>query len=288
MTEKAQHVLICYGGKMGYYHGAMYQILKNFKWYKENQICVVTDKPHLFETYPARVVPLADNEMQTWSLSGANHFGIKIQGLLKAIMSADSHVNKSVLLDTDMYWNSNPNAVVGNISESAIVFYQDEGPIVGSKDRSIQLYEQALANLTVDYGYGQYNLLASSSRMWRSSLVGINHSQTQLLVEAFELFKALSPLVRAHTIEQFALGEIANKQRLKISTAKRYLNDWSSIGRKNYATPLLASFFERHKDDDFKTKLTYIPTLKLQRPPSIFLAQKISRLKTKIHFFSGS
>ena len=269
MQDRIQHVLICYGGKSGYYHGAKYQILRNFEWYKHHDICVVTDQPHLFENYPVKVIPLTYEDMRRWSLEGQNHFGIKINGLLEATQSADSGVCKSILLDTDMFWTANPENVAWRVQKSSIIFYEDEGQIFGSRNKSIQLYENALRDKEVDYALGKYSL-TSESRMWRSSLIGIHHEQ-QLLKDAFDLFQTLSPLVPAHTIEQFSLGEIARIKGLQIREAKKYLNDWSSIGRKNYATPVLNEFFSTYGETDFSKHLSKVEEIKINRPARIFL-----------------
>ena len=280
MRDETQHVLICYGGKLGYYHGAKYQIIRNFTWYRQSRICVVTDKPELFDNYPVRIIPLNETEMRRWSLGGANHFGIKIIGLFEAIETADSVIQKSILLDTDMFWKSDPIKIADKINESTIVFYEDEGPVFGSTNKSIQHYDRALSKKSINYGIGRYEL-TSHSHMWRSSLIGIHHSRKQLLTDAFELFKALNPLVSAHTIEQFALGEIARLQKLKIEHAKKLLNDWSSIGRKNYATPVLEEFFIQNGETDFFRHLAKFQTIKISRPLTTLLKQKIDRFFSK-------
>lgn len=281
MRNQTQHVLICYGGKLGYYHGAKYQILKNFCWYEHSSICVVTDNPELFKNYPVRIVLLNDVDMRHWSLEGENHFGIKINGLFEAIQTADPKIQKSILLDTDMFWKSNPEKIAAKINELSIVFYEDEGPVFGSADKSIQQYDKALRKRSINYGIGRYEL-TSRSHMWRSSLIGIHHSRKQLLPDAFELFSALNPLVTAHTIEQFALGETARLQGLQIESAKNSLDDWSSIGRKNYATPVLEEFFVENGETDFLRHLASFQAIKINRPFTTLLKQKIDR------FFSSN
>lgn len=56
-----EHVIVCYGENLGYQQGAKYQILSAYKnWYSDSNasICVVTDKPHLFDSYPCRILEL--------------------------------------------------------------------------------------------------------------------------------------------------------------------------------------------------------------------------------------
>ncbi len=69
--------------------------------------------------------------------------------------------------------------------------------------------------------------------MWGSAIIGIDHSKGHLLEEAFDLFKLLSPHIRAHTVEQFALAETLRAHEIKPIAAKNLVDHWSSIGKKN-------------------------------------------------------
>ena len=273
MTNRLQYVLICYGDQLGYHHGAKYQILKSYDWYQQGEVCVVTDKPSLFEHYPVRVLTLDESRMHDWTLRGTNHFGVKLLGMKWAIDTA-TQSSKSMLLDTDMYWKSDPSTLAEKISNVRAVLYENEGHIFGSKNKSIKRYEEALAGVEVRYDIGKYEI-TSESEMWRSSIVAMEHSQRGVLDDAFALFKALSPLVKAHTIEQFALGETMRIQTLKIGTGKHLLENWSSTGKKNYVTPELATFFNTYGEHDFEQHLKNHTKIKIRRPLSIFLKQKL-------------
>ena len=278
MKYSRQHVLICYGNKLGYYHGAKYQILRGYHWLKNYDIRVVTDRPDLFYGYPINLLRLDERQIHEWSLEGRNHFGIKLRGLHWAIESAPAHIQKSVLLDTDMYWTKDPEKVQKLIGPHSSVLYQDEGPIFGSKDASIRRYSEGLSTQRIANDACQYELSALS-RMWRSSIIGVDHSNGSVLTEAFELFRLLSPHVKAHTVEQFALGETLRNHQINLIEAKHLVGDWSSIGKKNYATPILAEFFKKFGELDFNTHLDNVHKIKIKRPISVFLKQKVDRWK---------
>lgn len=276
-----QHVLICYGDELGYYHGAKYQILKNFRWFKHNAICVVTERPDLFEGYPVRVIGLNDHQLEEWSLRGTDHFGIKLQGLRLAIDSCPPGIQRSLLLDTDMYWNRDPSFLTTEISPGSIVLYQNEGKIIGSKNISIQRYQQALFDRKVMYQSVKPYNLDFDSEMWGSATIGIHHENSQLLCDAFSLFENLSPIVDAHTVEQFALSEVSRIGGYCRKTAKKYIKDWSSIGRKNYAIPTLAEYFKSHGEHDFTRHLATFKRIKIRRPLFTLIQQKYERWKQK-------
>ena len=276
-----QHVLICYGGELGYYHGAKYQILKNFQWFKHNAICVVTERPDLFEGYPVRAIGLNNHQLEEWSLKGNDHFGIKLQGLRLAIDSSPPSIQRSLLLDTDMYWNRDPSFLTTEISPGSIVLYQNEGRISASKNISIRRYQQALLDREIIYQEVKRYGLDYHSEMWGSATVGIHHENSQLLFDAFSLFEKLSPIVNAHTVEQFALSEAARIGGYCRKSAKKYIGDWSSIGRKNYATPILDGYFKSHGEHDFAKHLATFKQINLRRPLLTLIQQKYERWKKK-------
>ena len=276
-----QHVLICYGDSLGYYHGAKYQILANFHWYKYNAICIVTERPELFSGYPVRVIGLNKHQLEEWSLKGTDHFGIKLQGLKLAIDSSPPSAQRSLLLDTDMYWNRDPSTLTTEISPSSVVLYQNEGKIISSKNVSIQRYHQALLDREVMYQQGKRYSLDFDSEMWGSATIGIHHKSRHLLADAFSLFEKLSPMVDAHTVEQFALSEVARIGGYSRKNAKTYIEDWSSIGRKNHVTPILQKYFKSHGEHDFAGHLATFKQIKPRRPLSTLIQQKFDRWKKK-------
>lgn len=273
-------MLICYGDQLGYHHGAKYQILKNHHWFKNNEVCVVTDKPELFEYYPVRILTLDETHLGEWSLNRHDHFGIKLMGLHWAIGSAPQNIFKSILLDTDMFWTKNPEKVAKFVNGNTLALYQNEGMIIGSKNRSIQQYEKALGNQIISLNDFDYQL-STSSQMWGSAIIGIQHSNSELLKKAFCLFQHLAPLVNAHTIEQFALSETARLERLNAHPSRKFVENWSSIGKKNYVTPILRHFFTKYGEHDFDTHLEKVSEIKIRRPVSVLLRQKLNRWNQK-------
>jgi hypothetical protein len=277
--HKLEHVIVAYGDKIGYHHGAKFQILSAWrKWYSKSDIgvCVVTDKPKLFDDYPVRLAQITEQDAYDWSLSGAQHFGIKLRGLEKAMASSDASV--SLLLDTDTYWRKNPRSLANRIKPNHAVMFCDEGQIKGTKNLSINRFNEGLENREIPWANTNYSL-SSLSRMYNSSIIGLHKDNIDLLARAFELFSALEPHVEAHTVEQFSLGETLRLNGVSVSFGSRYTRDWSSIGRKNYATPILNDFFETFGENDFDTHLKQVDSIKIRRPLKTLIQQKIARLK---------
>lgn len=167
------------------------------------------------------------------------------------------------------------------ISPSSIVLYQNEGKIISSNNISIQRYQEALLDRNIIYQNNKRYRLDFDSEMWGSATIGIHHKNSHLLADAFSLFKKLSPLVDAHTVEQFALSEVLRMAGHYRKNAKRYISDWSSIGRKNYVTPILREYFESHGEHDFVEHLATFKQIKPRRPLSTFIQQKFDRWKKK-------
>lgn len=109
----------------------------------------------------------------------------------------------------------------------------------------------------------------------------MSRENVKLMDPAFELFRVLSPHVEAHTVEQFALSECLRMSGLKITEGKRYTNNWSSTGKKNYATPILAKFFEKEGENEFEAHLERWKSIKINRPVYELVKQKIDKLRFK-------
>jgi hypothetical protein len=281
--SKVEHVLIAYGDQLGYHHGAKYQILRCWdRWYsgEGKSVCIVTDKPQIFEGYPLRVLQITEQQIKEWSLGGLQHFGIKIKGLELAVETGMAE--KYLLLDTDTYWVKDPSDLVGRIRQNSFVMYCDEGFIKNNKNKSISRFEEGLDNQTIAYGDKLYQL-ENDSRMLNSSIIGLHVSDVGLLDEAFKLFSVLEPLVEAHTVEQFSLAEALRRHRFHVEFGRSHTRDWSSIGRKNYVTPLLQSFFIQYGEHDFSRHLTLWNQIKVKRPLRTLLRQKYQRLVSKLN-----
>lgn len=280
--SQVEHVLIAYGDQLGYHHGAKYQILRCWaRWYsgEGRSVCVVTDKPQIFEGYPLRVLQITEGQIKEWSLEGLQHFGIKIKGLELAVETGVAE--KYLLLDTDTYWVKDPSDLVDKIRPHRSVMYCDEGFIKNNRNKSIGRFEEGLDNQIIEYGDKVYQL-EDGSRMLNSSIIGLHLSDVTVLDEAFKLFNALEPLVEAHTVEQFSLAEVFRRHDFNVEFGRSHTRDWSSVGRKNYVTPLLQSFFAQYGEHDFSRHLTFWNQIKVKRPFKTLLFQKFDRTVSKL------
>ena len=282
MQPSIRYVLVCYGPNPGYVHGAKYQIARAFhdQFMSEYAaITVVTDQVSAFLGYPVTCVELTAQMKTDWSFGNRYHFGIKNRALAHVISQSEEDI--FLQLDTDTYWRKSPKALAGNVYPSSIVLKFEEGPVIGSQNRSIARFEEGLAGRDMRYGQSIYRL-DKYARMWNSGLIGIHRSDAGILDEAYQLMEVIFPDVQAHTVEQFVLGEVCRLKALKLSPARHYLGDWSSIGKKDYFTPELAQFFDHFGEHDFSTHVHQVASLRPRRPINVFLQQKLQRLWNKI------
>lgn len=274
------HVIVCYGGRKDYYHGAKYQILSAYQQFYNRPTCevtVVTDSPSMFSGYPVKTLVISEEQKKAWSLEGIQHFGIKLKSLQMAMENSQSEY--SMLLDTDMIWCADPSLILENLrANSAVGMYQNEGPIFNSKNKSIKRFEEGLKGKDVRIADGFY-AITPESEMWGSNIIALPSKWSKLISEAHDLFSYLEPLVDAHTVEQFSVAETLRLKGIKKIPAKRYLQSWSSTGRKNYVRVQLADFFDRYNEDDFSEHLNRWREIKIRRPLFTLLNQKIKRLR---------
>lgn len=181
-------------------------------------------------------------------------------------------------MDTDTFWVKDPRNINNKIDSNKAVMMCDEGPIFGSNNVSISRFQQALSNKVVSHKDLLYKL-EKASRMRNSAVLGIHRSDIQILDLAFDLFCALEPLVDAHTVEQFAISESLRLNRVQVSYSRHMTGNWSSSGKKDYATAVLSDFFEKFGETDFDSHMEYWTKIRIRRPLHIVLAQKIERLK---------
>lgn len=276
-----EHVLVAYGEQIGYHHGAKFQILKCWeRWYsrRDISICVITDKPKLFETYPVRILTLDESQKQAWSLNGIQHFGIKLKALQWALRT--SKASKLVLLDTDMFWTKDPKTLLNSISNNSIVMYKDEGYVVASSNKSIRQFELALQNKKIPWEKNYYSL-TKNSKMYGSAIIGISTEHFNYLDQAFSLFSTLESEVEAHTVEQFALAEVARLRGLNVGFAHKLTDNWSSTGKKEYITPILKHFFDTYGETDFENHRVMVHRIRVSRPVLTIAKQKITKWRSK-------
>lgn len=274
-----ENVLICYGSQLGYHHGAKYQLLRSLMLLdSKSNFCVVTDKPELFDGYPCRTLALRKDHLENWSLGNRNHFGIKLKGLEWAANS--SNQKNILLLDADMVWKKKPEQIIKCLDNSTFALYRNEGNIFGSKNKSIRQFEIGLNEKTFQFQGGVYQI-SEYSQMWGSAIIGFTSQNSRKLADAFDLFEILDSHVEAHTVEQFALAEVIRLDGLKKFECQHFVSDWSSIGRKNYATPVLADFFNTYGENSFEAHLKHVHEIKIKRPFTTLVSQKIERWKSR-------
>jgi len=272
------HIIVCYGGRLDYYHGAKYQILRLVSKFfdpSRNTITVLTDRPDLFEHYPVNILELTNSQKLQWSLNGLQHFGIKLKGFEYAMMNVDSEI--SIISDTDMYWIKNPILAANKVKESgAIMMYQNEGTIYGTRNRSIQRFEEGLKGKVFHVNEESYRL-SRTSEMWASNIIALPTQKSYLINDAYHLFSQLEPFVDAHTVEQFAVSETLRLRGIPKISGKRLLGSWSSTGRKLHVAAQLKEFFTEHGENEFDDHFSNWKSIKIKRPFATLIDQKFKK-----------
>ena len=179
-----------------------------------------------------------------------------------------------------MFWTRDPSELILHMQNGRVIIYQDEGTIIGSKNKSIQRFKEGLSGHLLPWAGGMYKLEAES-RMYGSAIIGMCHKHLDLINDAFDLFKVLSPYVQAHTVEQFSLSECLRLNKVEVFEGRKYTNDWSSTGKKDYLTPILAQFFEKEGEHEFNAHLEKWKSIPLRRPAQEFFKQKINKWRPK-------
>jgi len=272
-----EHVLISYGDDISYHLGAKAQILKSWKkWYsnKNISISIVTDKPEFFNDFPARTLVIDPDALLRWSCDGSYKFGIKIKAFQWAIETGAADIY--ILQDVDMFWMKPPLDLISKISVNCALMYKDEG-LINSKNKNGIRFFNSLSGKKIQLKKGSYEL-SKNSRMIGSATIGIATRNYHLLSDVYDLFLKMSPLVNAHTVEQFCFAEIFRINNVKLIFSSKYLQDWSTSGKKNYVTPLLHQFFSKYGQLNFSKQVDVIENLSFSRPLKFLIRQKFKKV----------
>jgi len=272
-----EHVLISYGDDLSYHLGAKAQILMSWKsWYSNEDIsiCIVTDKPEIFNDFPARILVINQEALLNWSCGGRFKFGIKIKAFQWAIETGEA--DNYILQDVDMFWATPPSELVSKISANCSIMYKNEG-VVNLKNKNTRRFYKSLSGEKIQFKNGSYEL-SKNSKMIGSATIGIAAQNYHLLPDVYELFLRISPIVNAHTVEQFCFAEIFRLNNIKLIFSSRYLQDWSTSGKKEYVTPMLFEFFSKYGHLDFRCQVNEVEKLSFSRPLGFLIRQKFKKV----------
>lgn len=275
MPNKQHLLYIIYGDNKVYYQGAIVSFLSFLAHTPPEQhpnIIILTEKPELFAAYPVTCLPLTAGMLTDWSLNHQYHFRIKNRGLKHVLTHKSIQPNDKVLfLDTDTYFTKAPSHLFQLIDDENILLFLNEGKI--SRHRSFAVYEKALKGKTITLSDRQYQL-SSDATMWGSLMMGVTPDITDKLDISDELMQALLPLVSAHTIEQFSFVEVM-KKHYHINEGKQWVRHYSRHKQKIYAEKQITHFLNTYQSYPMTQQIEYVKSLKLSRPWSLWLKQKL-------------
>jgi len=272
---------IVYGEDQNYYDGAIFSFLTFQNWLLENhqiEIVVLTEKPELFSDYPVKTLLMSEEQRNEWSLNGQYHFRIKNRGLafvLDQLKLKDS--DKILFFDTDTYFHKSPLPLFDLIQSNQALFYLNEGLIY---DRArFDIYVKNLEGRKIEID-GEYYELSRKSAMWGSLMMGIMADMRPSLDWADKLMLKFFDLVPAHTIEPFSFSETLLR-KYKIVEGKNFVSLYSTSRKKEHAKNILANFFHKNRGLHFNEKVRLAQKIKIKRPFSVVLRQRIERIMSK-------
>ena len=281
-SERRKVVLyIVYGEDQTYYDGAICSFLTFQHWLLEKnqiEIVVLTEKPELFSDYPVKILSMTEEQKNEWSLNGQYHFRIKNRGLAFAFDQLKlKNSDKILFFDTDTYFHKSPLPLFDLIKLNQALFYLNEGLIY---DRvRFDIYVKNLEGRKIEID-GEYYELSRKSAMWGSLMMGIMGDMRPSLDWADKLMLKFFDIVPAHTIEPFSFSETLLR-KYKIVEGKNFVSLYSTSRKKEYARSILTNFFHKNKGLHYDDKVLLAQKVKIKRPFSVVLSQRIKRIMSK-------
>jgi heptosyltransferase-3 len=221
---------------------------------------------------------MTKTQKKEWSLNGEYHFRIKNRGLAFIMDKLDlKDFDKILFLDTDTYFHKSPINLFSLIQPKQAVFYLNEGLIYNRK--RFFVYVKSLQGKKIKINEEIYEI-SKKSAMWGSLMIGISANMRPSLDWADELMLKFFDLVPAHTIEPFALSE-SLLRNYKMVEGKDYVSLYSTSRKKQYASKVLSSFFNKNKLLNIEDQIRLAQDIKIKRPFLVILKQRFEELFQK-------
>lgn len=270
---------IVYGDDKSYYEGAIFSFLTFMYWSSKDQIeiVVLTEKPELFIDYKIQVLKIPKGKKKEWSLNGKYHFRIKNRGLAYAMDQLKMKSKDKILFfDTDTYFHKSPLPLFDLIQPNQALMYINEGNI--HKRKRFNVYVEKLNGKIFKIDGENYSILRNSS-LWGSLMIGVMSNMRKRIDWADSLLLKLYKTVPAHTIEEFSLSEGLLRD-YKLVEGKKFVSLYSTSRKKEYAKKIISNFFYESKAFTMSEKIKLAQNVKIIRPASIVLKQRLARLFT--------
>jgi heptosyltransferase III len=278
ITYRKVLLYIVYGEDQTYYDGAVFSFMSFMHWlkYKDQvEVVVLTEKPEKFSNYPVKTLLMTDNQKNEWSLNGGYHFRIKNRGLAYVMDELNLIEGEKILFfDTDTYFHKSPLPLFDLINPKQALFYLNEGLIYERK--RFHIYVESLKGKKIKIDNLTYEL-SKDSALWGSLMVGIMPNMRHSLDWADKLMLNFYEKVSSHTIEPFALSESLLRD-YSLVEGKNFVSLYSTSRKKNYAKEILTNFFKKNHSLSFEEQVTLTQKVKLKRPISVVLKQRLKRL----------
>ncbi len=279
MRNHNKLLYIVYGDSDVYYQGAKFSILSFLNnspsLADKPEIIILTEKPDHFKNYPVSTYLITPEMKDEWTVNGKYHFRIKNRGL-KYITDqlTFSEQDKLLFIDTDTYFNEDPNQLFDLISNQQALMFLNEGLITSKK--KFESLRDGIGGVTLQLpSFGEYKLSKDSS-MWGSLMIGMTPNMFHLLDYADQLMLALMKKTDIHTIEQFSLVE-ALKTQFDVVEGKKLVKHYSTSGKKKHAEKVLQNFFTHFGNQKFTLQLNAAKKIKLTRNLYTVLKQKLAK-----------
>ena len=270
---------IVYGDCEVYYDGAKFSLLTYLNWVSEKnneEIVILTEKPHEFSNYPVTLFKISENQKQKWSLNGKYHFRIKNRGLSYVIEKLSlKNDDKLLFFDTDTYFFKSPLKLFNLINSTQALLYMNEGLIYRKK--RFNTFVKSLDNKIIMINNFSYSLTEQSS-MWGTLMIGIMPNMIESIELADKLMLEFFETIQAHTIEQFALSEVLSK-KYKLVEGKKYISLYSTSGKKEYAKDILRNFFIENSALEINEQINNAQKVNIKRSLLFIIRKYISKYK---------
>jgi hypothetical protein len=231
----------------------------------EYRIVLITDEPNRRHDLPVESLLFSEDEFAKWTRNGAYVHEAKVHALLKAL---DVFGESVILIDTDTYFRSRPSPLFRQVGPGKSVMQASDG-ILGQHDEWKPILDRVTHPI---FGHS----VLSTSPMMNSGVVGVHHSNRNLLTDVLLVIGKLYSIHPVFNIEQFAFSTVLG-EKTQLTTCHQVIRHYWGAERR-FMHSQISGLFPEFSSENFQRYVLDLP--KIGYPRKTMVNKLRARLKT--------
>jgi len=196
------------------------------------RLLLYTDTPARYDGLPVDIRMISAAELEAWQGPGGYHHRRKAE-VIRDALRAEGH--PIAFVDSDTWFRKPASQVFDRIAPGQVALHLLEGRLLDSNSPDKHaLSRHVTSNPLVDLR-GQPLTIDANAAMWNSGVAGIHTADANLLDESLNLIDQIWVGYQgSHDVEQFALGQVAERRARIVETSDIVYHYWPKFLRDSW------------------------------------------------------